>query len=125
VNLVFPENHFSIWDGGWDVGEGNDRSFDRSRIFNGACSRGTHGTCASFLTQHNVTDYILDTEPPPLTHRLSLLRHKSTHEVVDMAGLQSLVSLIYHEKQQSGSMLCAQHALNNLLRAYLHVSNIS
>ncbi|KZT28995.1 Josephin-domain-containing protein [Neolentinus lepideus HHB14362 ss-1] len=33
-----------------------------------------------------------------------------------MAGLEPLVSLIYHEKQQPGSMLCAQHALNNLLQ---------
>jgi len=33
-----------------------------------------------------------------------------------MAGLESLASLIYHEKQQDGSMLCAQHALNSLLR---------
>ncbi|KAG5724194.1 Ataxin-3 [Termitomyces sp. T112] len=33
-----------------------------------------------------------------------------------MAGLENLVSSIYHEKQQSGSMLCAQHALNNLLQ---------
>jgi len=35
---------------------------------------------------------------------------------VIMAGLESLASLIYHEKQQDGSMLCAQHALNSLLR---------
>ncbi|KIM75496.1 hypothetical protein PILCRDRAFT_827205 [Piloderma croceum F 1598] len=33
-----------------------------------------------------------------------------------MAGLESLSSLIYHEKQQQGSMLCAQHALNSLLQ---------
>ncbi|KAF9447499.1 Josephin-domain-containing protein [Macrolepiota fuliginosa MF-IS2] len=33
-----------------------------------------------------------------------------------MAGLEGLVSIIYHEKQQSGSMLCAQHALNSLLQ---------
>ncbi|KAJ8475035.1 hypothetical protein ONZ45_g15743 [Pleurotus djamor] len=33
-----------------------------------------------------------------------------------MAGLEALASLIYHEKQQSGSMLCAQHALNSLLQ---------
>jgi len=33
-----------------------------------------------------------------------------------MVGLESLLSLIYHEKQQDGSMLCAQHALNSLLR---------
>ncbi|KAF9531669.1 Josephin-domain-containing protein [Crepidotus variabilis] len=30
-----------------------------------------------------------------------------------MAGLESLLPHIYHEKQQAGSMLCAQHALNN------------
>ena len=35
-----------------------------------------------------------------------------------MAGLENLIPTIYHEKQQSGSMLCAQHALNSLLRAY-------
>ena len=33
-----------------------------------------------------------------------------------MAGLEGLASIIYHEKQQQGSMLCAQHALNSLLR---------
>ncbi|EIN11689.1 Josephin-domain-containing protein [Punctularia strigosozonata HHB-11173 SS5] len=33
-----------------------------------------------------------------------------------MAGLEGLASLIYHEKQQPGSMLCAQHALNSLLQ---------
>ncbi|KAI0793181.1 Josephin-domain-containing protein [Abortiporus biennis] len=33
-----------------------------------------------------------------------------------MASLESLIPLIYHEKQQPGSMLCAQHALNNLLQ---------
>ncbi|TFY72226.1 hypothetical protein EVG20_g798 [Dentipellis fragilis] len=33
-----------------------------------------------------------------------------------MAGLEGLISLIYHEKQEAGSMLCAQHALNSLLQ---------
>ncbi|KAI6040284.1 Josephin-domain-containing protein [Pisolithus marmoratus] len=33
-----------------------------------------------------------------------------------MAGLDRLVPLIYHERQQQGSMLCAQHALNSLLQ---------
>ncbi|KAI0045286.1 Josephin-domain-containing protein [Auriscalpium vulgare] len=33
-----------------------------------------------------------------------------------MAGLETLVPLIYHETQQPGSMLCAQHALNSLLQ---------
>ncbi|EKM80981.1 hypothetical protein AGABI1DRAFT_119519 [Agaricus bisporus var. burnettii JB137-S8] len=33
-----------------------------------------------------------------------------------MSGLEPLVPLIYHEKQQPGSMLCAQHALNSLLQ---------
>lgn len=33
-----------------------------------------------------------------------------------MAGLEGLASIIYHEKQQPGSMLCAQHALNSLLQ---------
>ncbi|KIJ49494.1 hypothetical protein M422DRAFT_27859 [Sphaerobolus stellatus SS14] len=33
-----------------------------------------------------------------------------------MAGLERLVPLIYHEKQQSGSQLCAQHALNTVLQ---------
>ncbi|KZS98696.1 Josephin-domain-containing protein [Sistotremastrum niveocremeum HHB9708] len=33
-----------------------------------------------------------------------------------MAGLESLTSHIYHEQQQAGSMLCAQHALNTLLQ---------
>lgn len=33
-----------------------------------------------------------------------------------MAGLEDLTNHIYHEKQESGSMLCAQHALNSLLR---------
>ncbi|KAA1473940.1 Josephin-domain-containing protein [Dentipellis sp. KUC8613] len=33
-----------------------------------------------------------------------------------MAGLEGLIPLIYHEKQEAGSMLCAQHALNSLLQ---------
>lgn len=33
-----------------------------------------------------------------------------------MAGLEPLVPHIYHERQQPGSMLCAQHALNSLLQ---------
>lgn len=34
-----------------------------------------------------------------------------------MAGtMDDLIDMIYHEKQQEGSMLCAQHALNSLLR---------
>ncbi|TFK21961.1 Josephin-domain-containing protein [Coprinopsis marcescibilis] len=35
-----------------------------------------------------------------------------------MAGLEHLTSVIYHEKQQQGSMLCAQHALNSLLQGH-------
>ncbi|KIO19043.1 hypothetical protein M407DRAFT_31292, partial [Tulasnella calospora MUT 4182] len=31
-------------------------------------------------------------------------------------SMNRLISAIYHEKQQRGSMLCAQHALNNLLQ---------
>ncbi|KAF8070468.1 Josephin-domain-containing protein [Lyophyllum atratum] len=37
-----------------------------------------------------------------------------------MAGLENLIHIIYHEKQQQGSMLCAQHALNSLLRILTH-----
>ncbi|KAF8585934.1 Josephin-domain-containing protein [Ramaria rubella] len=33
-----------------------------------------------------------------------------------MSGLETLLPLIYHEKQQSGSQLCAQHALNGILQ---------
>ncbi|KAL6310405.1 Josephin-domain-containing protein [Sparassis latifolia] len=33
-----------------------------------------------------------------------------------MTSLDTLIPVIYHEKQQPGSMLCAQHALNNLLQ---------
>ncbi|KAG7098576.1 hypothetical protein E1B28_000507 [Marasmius oreades] len=33
-----------------------------------------------------------------------------------MSKLDHLSRIIYHEKQQPGSMLCAQHALNNLLQ---------
>ncbi|KIM69762.1 hypothetical protein SCLCIDRAFT_1208288 [Scleroderma citrinum Foug A] len=33
-----------------------------------------------------------------------------------MTGLDDLKALIYHERQQEGSMLCAQHALNSLLQ---------
>ncbi|THH07978.1 hypothetical protein EW145_g3007, partial [Phellinidium pouzarii] len=35
---------------------------------------------------------------------------------VPMAGLERLTAIIYHERQQPGSMLCAQHALNSLLQ---------
>ncbi|KZW00248.1 Josephin-domain-containing protein [Exidia glandulosa HHB12029] len=34
-----------------------------------------------------------------------------------MAGLEVLQPYIYHERQQPGSMLCAQHALNSLLQS--------
>ncbi|KZT72228.1 Josephin-domain-containing protein [Daedalea quercina L-15889] len=33
-----------------------------------------------------------------------------------MATIDDLIELIYHEKQEPGSMLCAQHALNSLLQ---------
>jgi Ataxin-3 len=33
-----------------------------------------------------------------------------------MSGLEEVTAMIYHERQQEGSMLCAQHALNSLLR---------
>ncbi|KAF8514147.1 Josephin-domain-containing protein [Gautieria morchelliformis] len=33
-----------------------------------------------------------------------------------MSGLETLIPLIYHEKQQPGSQLCAQHALNAILQ---------
>ena len=33
-----------------------------------------------------------------------------------MNTLAQLVPLIYHERQEERSMLCAQHALNSLLR---------
>ncbi|KAI0355746.1 Josephin-domain-containing protein [Trametes cingulata] len=33
-----------------------------------------------------------------------------------MATIANVIPLIYHEKQQEGSMLCAQHALNSLLQ---------
>lgn len=36
-----------------------------------------------------------------------------------MNSLAQLVPLIYHERQEEGSMLCAQHALNSLLRTPL------
>lgn len=35
-----------------------------------------------------------------------------------MASTDDLIPLIYHEKQEPGSMLCAQHALNSLLREW-------
>lgn len=35
-----------------------------------------------------------------------------------MTSPDALIPLIYHERQQEGSMLCAQHALNSLLRVY-------
>ncbi|KAF9071738.1 Josephin-domain-containing protein [Rhodocollybia butyracea] len=43
-----------------------------------------------------------------------------------MAGLEPLLPLLYHEKQQSGSMLCAQHALNSLLQGnYFSTTDLS
>ncbi|RDX42062.1 Josephin-domain-containing protein [Lentinus brumalis] len=33
-----------------------------------------------------------------------------------MATVQNIIPLIYHEKQEPGEMLCAQHALNSLLQ---------
>ena len=37
-----------------------------------------------------------------------------------MSAIDRLKTVIYHEKQQEGSMLCAQHALNSLLREKPH-----
>ncbi|KAH9935644.1 Josephin-domain-containing protein [Fomitopsis serialis] len=43
-----------------------------------------------------------------------------------MATIDDLVELIYHEKQEPGSMLCAQHALNSLLQgAYFNAPDLS
>ncbi|KAI9442280.1 Josephin-domain-containing protein [Lactarius indigo] len=43
-----------------------------------------------------------------------------------MAGLEDLTNHVYHEKQESGSMLCAQHALNSLLQgSYFTPSDLS
>ncbi|KAF8798698.1 Josephin-domain-containing protein [Phlegmacium glaucopus] len=43
-----------------------------------------------------------------------------------MAGLERLIPYVYHEKQQQGSMLCAQHALNSLLQDnYFAASDLS
>ncbi|KAI0661294.1 Josephin-domain-containing protein [Cubamyces menziesii] len=33
-----------------------------------------------------------------------------------MSAIDNIIPLIYHERQQEGSMLCAQHALNSLLQ---------
>lgn len=43
-------------------------------------------------------------------------RHKPCGDFENMAGLEQLVTRIYHERQEPGSALCAQHALNSLLR---------
>ena len=52
------------------------------------------------------------------SHRLGhiLVRDAFSLIVTTMASLEDLAPHLYHEKQQAGSMLCAQHALNNLLR---------
>ncbi|TFY51347.1 hypothetical protein EVJ58_g10617, partial [Rhodofomes roseus] len=43
-----------------------------------------------------------------------------------MATIDDLVELIYHERQEPGSMLCAQHALNSLLQgAYFSAPDLS
>lgn len=39
-----------------------------------------------------------------------------------MATVQNIIPLIYHEKQEPGEMLCAQHALNSLLREFVVLS---
>lgn len=39
-----------------------------------------------------------------------------------MTTVDDLIPLIYHEKQEPGSMLCAQHALNSLLREQPYLS---
>lgn len=62
-------------------------------------------------------------EKPPSTASPSYLFDFTA--IVQMSGLHDLqgpISQIYHEKQQPGSMLCAQHALNNLLREILLLS---
>ncbi|RPD54755.1 Josephin-domain-containing protein [Lentinus tigrinus ALCF2SS1-6] len=42
-----------------------------------------------------------------------------------MASQLDLIPLIYHEKQQPGEMLCAQHALNSLLREFFSAPDLS
>jgi hypothetical protein len=44
-----------------------------------------------------------------------------------MVGLDALTQAIYHEKQQPGVMLCAQHALNAILRmcTFIHRSSVA
>lgn len=43
-----------------------------------------------------------------------------------MAGLEQLTARIYHERQEYGSALCAQHALNSLLQeSYFNPSDLS
>ncbi|KAH9961291.1 hypothetical protein BC827DRAFT_1203635 [Russula dissimulans] len=51
----------------------------------------------------------------PLIHDLVPLRR----DLENMAGIEQLIVHIYHEKQERGSALCAQHALNSLLRVSL------
>jgi Ataxin-3 len=41
-----------------------------------------------------------------------------------MVGVPALLDVIYHEKQEPGSMLCAQHALNSLLRKHRSCDNL-
>ncbi len=36
---------------------------------------------------------------------------------VTMMSVEDMIPHLYHEKQEDGSLLCAQHALNSLLRA--------
>jgi hypothetical protein len=57
-----------------------------------------------------------DYRPPLSTDRDSVLPNTPCGDFQDMAGLEQITTRIYHERQEPGSALCAQHALNSLLR---------
>lgn len=57
--------------------------------------------------------------------RRSLLSVLTRLSSTTMTTLAQLVPLIYHERQEEGSMLCAQHALNNLLRTLPIIPHLS
>ena len=69
-----------------------------------------HTNAARLRTRHTSLPFYFHHPEPVLVEK----RHNRVTR--SMAGLEGLTAMIYHERQQEGSMLCAQHALNALLR---------
>ena len=91
----------------------------KRRLFNDAS-----GVAGRWRSRHRLLDeYIMECRRVTLVLPTSqsyphprTLEYSDIDTTKNMAGLEELTDMVYHERQQPGSMLCAQHALNSLLR---------